>query len=800
MENLKSVKDLTVIFGGPSGERGISLNSARSVVDHLASLPLTVSLIYIDSNKVPHQVKRDQLYSNTPLDFDFKLSEVASTMSRQDFESGLKRAGLVLPVIHGTYGEDGELQAELERCDARYAGSSAAACRQAFNKHLAKKVLSENGYAVPAWIHIVADSPDNEDTLKTFFSADSLRRVIVKPAASGSSIGVFTATTPSEAIDRIAQIHALTGSRDIIIEAFLSGIEFTLVIIQNQKGEPVSLIPIEIETDQSDGAIFDYRKKYLPTHQARYHCPPRFPMALVEVIRSEGEKLFTLLGMRDFARFDGWVLADGSILFTDFNPISGMEQNSFFFIQASQIGMSHSDFLTCILSNAARRYGLLFPLPEPAKLAQPKTPIPVICGGTTAERQVSVMSGTNSWLKLRQSDKYASELYLLEDESSVWAVPYTCALHHTAEDIATAVREYSRSSEQFSEMRKGIKARLGAPSVLYSADSGVPMKMTLDEFIKNKKFVFIGLHGGLGEDGTLQARLSENGTRHNGPDAKSSRLCMNKYETNRFVENLKDPKLSVASQKLCSTKELFSMASAQFSALWGDLRLQLKSERIICKPNADGCSAGVTLLHSAKDLETLVSFIKSGAQRIPAGSISGQESAIELPLNRPEDLLFETFIVTDDLRVEAKSIKHKRISGYIEVTIGLLGKKGAMHALTPSATVSTSHVLTVEEKFQGGTGVNLTPPPSQVISPQALTAAKQNCERLANAIGLSGYSRVDTFVNIDNGDLIVIEVNTLPALTPSTVLFQQGLAEKPALYPLQLIEKIVDLGLDVTSA
>ena len=146
----------------------------------------------------------------------------------------------------------------------------------------------------------------------------------------------------------------------MVVEPFCEGIEFTTIILQNRFCMPVAVLPTEIEMDYKDHQVFDYRRKYLATRQVTYHCPPRFNDDVVERIQIQAEQLFTVLGMRDFARFDGWVMPDGNLWFSDFNPISGMEQNSFLFQQSSRIGMSHRDLLRFIVRNACRRYNINF--------------------------------------------------------------------------------------------------------------------------------------------------------------------------------------------------------------------------------------------------------------------------------------------------------------------------------------------------------------------------------------------------------------------------------------------------------
>ncbi|MFH2104862.1 MAG: D-alanine--D-alanine ligase, partial [Parcubacteria group bacterium] len=92
------------------------------------------------------------------------------------------------------------------------------------------------------------------------------------------------------------------------------------------------------------------------------------------------------------------------------------------------------------------------------------------------------------------------------------------------------------------------------------------------------------------------------------------------------------------------------------------------------------------------------------------------------------------------------------------------------------------------------TGINLTPPPAKYVKPEIIADVKQKTKELANRLGIEGYARIDAFLNIKTGELIIIEANTLPALTPSTVLFHQSLQEDPPLMPLAFLEELIKLG------
>ena len=114
-----------------------------------------------------------------------------------------------------------------------------------------------------------------------------------------------------------------------------------------------------------------------------------------------------------------------------------------------------------------------------------------------------------------------------------------------------------------------------------------------------------------------------------------------------------------------------------------------------------------------------------------------------------------------------------------------------LHAFNPSITIAEGEVLSLEEKFQGGTGINITPPPVEIVKIKALKKAKELAEQLAKEIGIKDYARIDAFMNINTGTLLIIEINTLPGLTPSTVIYHQALAENPPIFPREFLEKII---------
>ena len=530
---------LAIVCGGPSLERGISLNSARSLLDHLDSNQIQIVPFYLDHNRNAYKISRSQLYSNTPSDFDFKLHQAASSLTESEFIQALKETDLVFPAMHGAFGEDGTFQTFLEKNNIPFVGCSADTCQRVFDKFTANELIKKLGFfALPSAV-LTIDENNHRDIIKTFFSQHNISRAIIKPAKGGSSIGVFSVETIDEALDKTKFIFDSNMDTRVVIEPFAEGIEFTVIVLHNPLGLPVAILPTEIETDYTEHQIFDFRKKYLPSRQVTYHCPPRFNNETIERIQLQAEQLFSTLGFRDFARFDGWVFPDGHIWFSDFNPISGMEQNSFLFQQASRIGLTHADVLKYIVHRACDRYQIPFPLSEKITTSKRK-PVHVLFGGNTSERQVSVMSGTNVWLKLRASTQYEPTPFLLDPDGNVWRVPYHLALNHTVEEIAQSCKSAQTERERLERFERKVRLRL-AIDANDTNEFKEPKSFTLDEFIKSSPFVFIGLHGGIGENGELQKKLTRQNVKFNGSNSEISALCINKADTSNAIKQLNLP-------------------------------------------------------------------------------------------------------------------------------------------------------------------------------------------------------------------------------------------------------------------
>ncbi|XP_049401316.1 uncharacterized protein LOC125865171 [Solanum stenotomum] len=872
----RKVLRVGLICGGPSAERGISLNSARSVLDNIQGDDLHVSCYYIDSNLNAFAISTAQVYSNTPADFDFKLESLAQGFrSLSDFTEHLASSvDIVFPVIHGRFGEDGGIQELLERSNIPFVGTGSTQCQKAFDKYDASLELDRQGFVtVPNFL--IQGNETDESGLSKWFEKNLLDiksgKVVVKPTRAGSSIGVSVAYGVSDSLTKANGVISEGIDDKVLIEIFLEGgSEFTAIVLDVGSGfncQPVVLLPTEVEL-QSHGtvdvsekdAIFNYRRKYLPTRQVAYHTPPRFSMDVISKIREGASLLFQRLGLRDFARIDGWVLPpsskastsagnkfgrtdSGTVIFTDINLISGMEQTSFLFQQASKVGFSHSNILRTIIQHACLRFPDLLShniISRPSRRRSKSSSVTeefikqhkkvyVIFGGDTSERQVSLMSGTNVWLNLRASDDLEVTPCLLapamsytdvsdsakqevnEKFKTVWTLPYSLLLRHTTEEVLDACLEAIEPNRAAltSHLRNQVMDDLTRGLRNHSWFNGfdisdeLPKKFSLEQWVKLAKesqaTVFIAVHGGIGEDGTLQSLLEAEGVPYTGPGAMASKTCMDKVATSLTLQHLTDFGVLTINKDVKKKEDLLKMS---ISDLWLDLKSKLHCDTLCVKPARDGCSTGVARLCCEGDLAFYVNALQDCLPRIPPNSLSKAHGMIEMPNPPPELLIFEPFVETDDIAVASKSrnenahnLLWKGDSRWVEVTVGVVGKRGSMRSLTPSVTVKESGgILSLEEKFQGGTGINLTPPPPSIMSSAALERCKKRIELIANTLQLEGFSRIDAFVHADTGEVLIIEVNTVPGMTPSTVLIHQALSEQPPLYPQQFFRTLLDLA------
>lgn len=589
-------------------------------------------------------------------------------------------------------------------------------------------------------------------------------------------------------------LEAIDGESEVLIEGFIKGREFSCIVVQDEHGVPVALPPTEIKKGTE---LFDYRSKYLPG-LSRKITPIDLPEEQIEAIRKECERLFRTFNFDVYARIDGFITSDNTIYLNDPNTTSGMMPSSFFFHQAAEIGLNPSQFLTYIIrtskkqriSNAGKnlRYqNLLYKLDAAIKSnfeeRSKKIKIAVILGGYSSERHISVESGRNIYEKLSSSEKYEPFPVFLtgNDEShELFLIPVNVLLKDNADDIKEKVHNYSQHT-----VIKKIIAEASTITNKYVGESAlfVPRKISFQQLAEMADGVFIALHGRPGEDGVLQKELEKVGLPYNGSGYESSSITINKYKTN---EILKQHGMLVAEHTILAKQEWESDKEKAFFRIKSQFKFPF-----IAKPVDDGCSSAVKKI---KREEEFIAFANLMFRDID--ELLPNEAAI-LNLKANEEFPRKSEILIEEL-ISKNDAKH-----FIEITGGMLtrfNEKGELEyeVFEASEVLVEGEVLSLEEKFLAGQGQNITPA-RYAANPEERQAisekVKQELAKAARILNVVGYCRIDAFVRIydvNRVEVIFIELNSLPGMTPATCIFHQTALQ--GYKPYDFIDLILDFG------
>ncbi len=234
--------------------------------------------------------------------------------------------------LHGTFGEDGEIQSMMEKDGIRFTGAGSAACRLSFDKIAAKEAFRQSGLLVPEgqlWNQDVQwDVP-----------------YVLKPVADGSSVGVQRVLDPGDVEEAVRQAHQHGGR--YMIERYVSGRELTVGILGNQALPVVEIRPHE--------GFYDYEHKYT-VGLTQHLCPAPLEKEEVERLQAAALQAHRAVGCEVYSRVDFLMADSGEIYLLEINTIPGMTPLSLLPEAASSAGISFIELCNKIieLSREAR--------------------------------------------------------------------------------------------------------------------------------------------------------------------------------------------------------------------------------------------------------------------------------------------------------------------------------------------------------------------------------------------------------------------------------------------------------------
>lgn len=293
-----------VLSGGTSSEREVSLRSGAAVAQGL----------------------QDAGY----------LVEIIDPASRpDDFNDKISAADVIFPVLHGAGGEDGRLQAELDKLGARYVGSGATASELCFNKWQYKELLRR---------HTIQTATGALVDQQSFTESKLIQKpYVLKPADGGSSVDTFIIRDVAE-YDQAALLEALERYPQMLLEELIEGTEITVGVLQTTALAIVEIVP------PADGE-FDYENKY--NGRTQEFCPPR---QIDPSIQAEAQalalKIHELCGCRELSRTDMIVTKDGQLYVLETNTMPGMTEQSLFPKAAAAAGYSMAELVDTLVQTA----------------------------------------------------------------------------------------------------------------------------------------------------------------------------------------------------------------------------------------------------------------------------------------------------------------------------------------------------------------------------------------------------------------------------------------------------------------
>ncbi|HYK24055.1 MAG TPA: D-alanine--D-alanine ligase [Candidatus Acidoferrum sp.] len=298
-------KKIAVLMGGPGSERDVSLATGRGVSKALRSLGADVVEVDVhDENFV------------LPRDVD-----------------------LAFITIHGTFGEDGQLQEILEERGVPYTGDGVEASRAAFDKILSKEKFREHDVATPEWEVIeVGQRPTISVPL------------VVKPARQGSTVGVVIVKDARELDSAMAE--AAKYDRKLLIEKFVSGRELTIGILGDQALPILEIIP--------KGGFYDFNNKYPFLNPqagggAEHVCPAKIDPNKTIQIQKQALHAFRALGLVVYGRVDVLLPDSGDPFVLEVNTIPGMTEASLLPEAAAAAGINYVGLCARIIALSRAR-------------------------------------------------------------------------------------------------------------------------------------------------------------------------------------------------------------------------------------------------------------------------------------------------------------------------------------------------------------------------------------------------------------------------------------------------------------
>jgi D-alanine-D-alanine ligase len=327
---------VAVLMGGRSSEHPVSIASARSVLEALD--PDRYEAVTV-------AIGRDGRWELGRGEAAGSVAETLPVPVDGSVPATLAGVEVVLPILHGPFGEDGTVQGLLELAGVPYVGAGVAASALCMDKDLMKAVLRDRGIPVTRNVTL-----RDGDPIENPFGFP----VFVKPARLGSSVGITKVRTPEE-LEPAVEL-ARRHDDKVLVEEFVTGIEVECGVLGNRNPPPIASLPGEIVA-HGFGAPdwYDYSAKY-DDGGMDLVIPPRVPEETIARVQQLSVESFVATECEGMARVDLFVRDDGEVLVNELNTIPGFTATSVYAKLFEASGIGYSELLDRLIALALERH------------------------------------------------------------------------------------------------------------------------------------------------------------------------------------------------------------------------------------------------------------------------------------------------------------------------------------------------------------------------------------------------------------------------------------------------------------
>lgn len=347
------MRRVAILCGGPGSEHEISCLSAGGVLSAIDRNEYEPILIGITPQGKWMALPLDyplSLENGTLPSVSGNFPEVIRGKNGMSVGGALLAIDVIFPVLHGTYGEDGQLQSDLDQLGIPYVGSGTVASEQAMDKSDAKSFFSSAGIAIAPSITVTENEWRRSPSTVTQSIEPLGMPLFVKASRGGSSRGtvkVKQLNTFAAAMD-----EALSFDSKVLIESAIDGAEVECAVLEID-GTPQASIPGKVWIDPQY-EFYDYQAKYLDG-ATRIDIPAPFSAEIIEKIQSYALTAFKAIGARGLARVDFFVTHDGEIIINEINTMPGFTRTSAYPKMWQATGIGYSEVITHLLQSALAR-------------------------------------------------------------------------------------------------------------------------------------------------------------------------------------------------------------------------------------------------------------------------------------------------------------------------------------------------------------------------------------------------------------------------------------------------------------